>query len=127
MVAFNFQSQFADDVQYGIKRQTIRRTARCKPGDKLQLYTGQRTPQCRKLAEGVCIRVRPIRIDYDKMELDGRAVPTGDARRGEFEDCDNDFARKDGFPGFVEMAEWFHDRYGALPFEGFVIEWRLER
>lgn len=59
------------------------------------------------------------------MMLDGRRVPAGDARRGEFEDCDNDFARKDGFDGFMEMADWFRERYGALPFDGFVIEWRL--
>lgn len=126
MVAFNFQSEFADDVGSGVKRQTIRRTARCKPGDRLQFYTGQRTRECRKLGEGVCTRVRSIRIETAGMTLDGEVVYAGDARRDDVEDCDNDFARKDGFPGFLEMAEWFLDRYGALPFEGFVIEWRID-
>jgi hypothetical protein len=67
VVALNFQPQFADDVEHGSKRQTIRRTARCKPGD---------------------------------------------ARRDDIEDFDNDFARRDGFQGYMEMADWFRARYG---------------
>ena len=43
MVAFNFSPEFADAVASGAKRQTIRKTARAKKGDMLQLYTGQRT------------------------------------------------------------------------------------
>ena len=123
MVALNFQPQFAEDVESGIKCQTIRRSARCKPGDVLQLYTGQRTPECSKLGEGVCKRVTPIRICDTEMFLDGRRLYAGDARRDDLDDHDNDFAKRDGFAGFVEMADWFRARYGVLPFEGFVIQW----
>lgn len=51
MVAFNFMPQFAPLVASGTKTQTIRQTARAKPGDRLQLYTGQRTKACRKLVD----------------------------------------------------------------------------
>lgn len=60
------------------------------------------------------------------MKLNGKCLQTGDARRDEVFDRDNDFARKDGFSGFMEMADWLRRRYGALPFDGFVIEWRLD-
>ena len=124
MVALNFQPQFADDVEYGLKRQTLRRNARCKPGDALQFFTGQRTKSCRRLGEGVCTRVIPVRICGTEMFLDGRRLYSGDARRDDVEDFDNDFAKRDGFSGFMEMADWFRDRYGALPFDGFVIQWQ---
>jgi hypothetical protein len=123
MVALNFQPQFAADVEAGIKCQTIRRAARCKAGDRIQLYMGQRTKACRKLGEATCKRVRPVRICDTEIWLDGVRLYAGNAGRDDLTDCDNDFAQKDGFPGFVEMAEWFRERYGALPFDGYVIEW----
>lgn len=123
MVALNFQPQFADDVEYGHKCQTIRRTIRCKPGDTLQFFTGQRTAICRRLGQGVCTRVTPVRLCATEMFLDDKRVFPGDAYRDSFEDFDNDFARRDGFQNYMEMADWFRDRYGALPFEGYVIQW----
>lgn len=127
MVALNFQKQFAEDVELGDKRQTMRLTARCKRGDHLQLYTGQRTKACRKLGDAICTRVRPVSIYQTYMELDGKQLIAGDAVRGEDEDRDNDFAKKDGFSGFTEMAEWFEKQYKKLPFHGFVIQWAEPR
>jgi hypothetical protein len=52
MVAYNFKAQFAPLVEAGIKRQTIRARGKRRhaaKGDRLQLYTGQRSPTCRKL------------------------------------------------------------------------------
>lgn len=123
MVAINFQERFAEDIEDGRKLQTIRQKARCKRGDKLQLYTGQRTRKCRLLMNAVCTSVVPIRIEATEMFLDGKRLIAGSALRDEYEDRDNDFAKADGFGGFVEMADWFRERYG-LPFEGFVIKWR---
>jgi hypothetical protein len=54
MPAYNFQKQFAPLVQSGEKRQTIRtlgKRSHAQPGNKLQLYTGMRTKQCRKLVD----------------------------------------------------------------------------
>ena len=122
MVAINFQERFADDVEYGVKRQTIRSKARCKPGDALQLYTGQRTKACRKLLDTVCKSVTPIRIEHMGIFIGGKPLPAGWANRGDFQDHDCDFAKKDGFEDFEEMAIWFHERYG-LPFSGYLIKW----
>ena len=58
------------------------------------------------------------------MELDGKPLLAGNAYRGEYEDHDNDFAQKDGFRCFMEMADWFAATHGPLPFKGYVIEWR---
>lgn len=107
MVAYNFQERFADDVAHGIKKQTIRAKARCKPGDKLQLYTGQRTKNCRKLGEGVCTSVTPIKITALGITLDGKPLYAGWARKDDFEsDYDCDFAKADGFDDFQDMAEY---------------------
>ena len=125
MVAINFQERFAADVEDGIKTQTIRKTARCKPGDALQLFTGQRTPACRKLREATCSRVRPITISHMGIWIDGKQLMAGWARRDDFEDGDCDFAKADGFDDFQDMADWFRDKYGSLPFDGFLIEWRI--
>lgn len=67
MVAYNFKEQFAPLVSSGIKRQTIRANGdrrHAAPGESVQLYTGQRTKECRKLVEPdpVCVRSRPIGI-----------------------------------------------------------------
>lgn len=124
MVAINFSPQFADPVETGTKRQTIRAKARCKPGDRLQLYTGMRTKTCRKLMDAICTRVRPVAINPTGIEIDGKPLFAGNALRGELGDRDNDFAEKDGFKGFMDMADWFLETYGQLPFHGFLIEWR---
>ena len=128
MVAINFKKQFAGDVENGFKTQTIRQNARCKRGDALQLYTGQRTKQCRKLADAVCKRVRKVKLCATEMFIDGNRLYAGsDYENEELYEYDNDFANKDGFDTYMDMAAWFEDNYGALPFEGYVIEWELEQ
>lgn len=113
MVAINFQERFAYAVGMGQKNQTIRRKARCKPNDDLQLYTGQRTKRCQKIRDAMCIDVRPVTIDRDTLTVDGAVL---------FPDSANDFARADGFDHYDQMLEFFERLYG-LPFEGVVIEW----
>lgn len=55
MVALNFKAQFADDVEEGRKRRSVRAPRKdgrdLKKGDKLQLYTGMRQTGCRKLGD----------------------------------------------------------------------------
>lgn len=91
MVAINFSPRFADAVAAGRKMQTIRQTARARPGQELQLYTGQRTKECRKIADAVC-------IDCTYVGLTARGVTLGDASR--FPGDRDDFARADGFSDY---------------------------
>ena len=115
MVAINF-TMFVDKVAAREKRRTIRKSARCKVGDKIQLYTGMRTKSCRKLveADAVCTRVAPIKIVSDDFLLCHGYGQTPNAREG--------LAKLDGFTSYKEMADWFDEKYG-LPFEGYLHVW----
>jgi hypothetical protein len=116
MVALNFSPLFADLVAEQRKRQTIRVAARAKPGDRLQLYTGQRTKACRKLVEP-----DPICIDVTYIGLTERGITLGDAAR--FPRDIDEFAKLDGFGNYRAMWKWFSSRYETSSFTGYVIRW----
>ncbi len=69
MPAINFKAQFASDVELGIKRQSIRPRGKrvYKVGDKLTLYTGQRTKACRKLGTAIISEVFDIDIVFTDL------------------------------------------------------------
>ncbi|MEO0853724.1 MAG: ASCH domain-containing protein, partial [Cyanobacteria bacterium J06648_11] len=76
MVAYNFRSEFADAVADGHKPHTIRaprQTRHARPGEPIQLYTGMRSKQCRKLLtpDPICVAVLPINISLNGVYLDG--------------------------------------------------------
>lgn len=130
MVTLNFKKQFADDVECGRKKRSIRAPRKDgrnpKRGDKLQLYTGMRTKSCRKLGDAVCVRVRPVQIDHMGVKIDGKSLYAGNAPAYQGSpdpnSWDGDFARADGFDSFPDMADFFEKEHG-LPFQGFLIEW----
>lgn len=130
MVALNFKAQFADDVEEGRKRRSIRARRKDgrdpKAGDALQLYTAMRQAGCRKLGDAKCVRVREVEINHMGVKIAGRQLYAGDAPafRGspDPESYDGDFARADGFGTFSEMVEFFEREHG-LPFTGNLIEW----
>lgn len=131
MVALNFKSQFADDVEDGRKRRSIRAPRKDgrnpTPGVQLQLYTGMRQRGCRKLRDTECARVRPVEISHMGIVLDGKKLYAGDAPAylggPDAESYDGDFARADGFDNFSDMVEFFEKEH-SLPFHGLLIEWR---
>lgn len=114
MVAINFQREFAPEIRAGRKTQTIRRTARCKTGDTLHLYTGQRTKNCELIGTATCAICEPITIADDYVSAGMFRLPSGDA---------DHIAWIDGFKGVDDMRSWFRDRYGSLPFCGYRIMW----
>ena len=120
MVAYNFQKQFADAVERGEKRQTIRAPRRdgrhAKVGDKLQLYTGMRTKQCRKLRDAVCHDVCRVVIQRDQIWT---YQPQEVHYKPEALDA---FAKADGFECWAAMRDWFDSQHG-LPFTGVMIRW----
>jgi hypothetical protein len=126
MPALNFMKQFANDVELGVKRQSIRPYRKdgrphCKAGARLKLYTGQRTKSCRLLGVATVLSVRDVEIHSTEMFINGtrlfQTIYDRDAPQ-----TDNEFAEADGFESFTEMANWFDEKYG-LPFKGVVIEW----
>lgn len=119
MVAFNFAPEFAGPVERREKRQTIRQTRRAKVGDSIQLYTGQRTPECRKLTadDPVCTRVTYIAIRASGITLGNvEGLPRNR----------DEFARLDGFEDYAAMLAWFQQRYGAGEFVGYLHQWEWQ-
>lgn len=116
MVAINFSAEHAGKVEAREKTQTIRRKSRCAPGDKIQLYTGQRTKQCRKLVDDdpTCLDVTYVAIRPGDLTL-------GNTSR--FPRDIDDFARLDGFADYEQMHRWFAERYKTEFFIGQVIRW----
>jgi hypothetical protein len=121
MPALSFKKQFASDVEYGIKCQTIRalRKRPIKTGDMLYLYTGMRTKGCRKLGEAFCRQVRHIRIiegidpwTYEII-LDGEKLS---------EIQKYFLAKADGFANADKLFTFFREEHG-IPFEGHIYNW----
>lgn len=125
MPALNFQTRFVSAIESGAKSQTIRpeRKRPIKVGDNLILYTGQRTKDCRKLGEAVCVAIHGIEFSetelaYTHISTDGLRyyAMAGDPRT-------DIWAGNDGFENFTAMREFFRGRYG-LPFKGVKIIWQ---
>ena len=119
MVALNFSPEFAGPVERREKRQTIRQTRRAKIGDRIQLYTGQRTKDCRKLSDidPVCTYVGYV------------AIRPGFLTVGNVDDHPRDrdvFARADGFKDYADMVAWFQARYGQHSFIGYIHKWEWQ-
>lgn len=137
MVAYNFNSAFVSQIEARTKRQTVRahRRRHARPGEDVQLYTGMRTKQCRKLVspDPICTRndeIRIIRRDGFRIELNH--IPLSDREL-------HNFALLDGFdpirqwPHLPEMHAfdpvelmrrfWAIAHPGHGDFEGVVIYW----
>lgn len=119
MPILNFKAEFAQLVQAGVKKQTIRakRKYPVKVGDRLYLYTGLRTKYANKLKETVCTGVFDLVIakKYD-IYVDGAVM---------FESMKESFAYADGFGGldpWENMIRFFRRNHG-LPFHGDLILW----
>jgi hypothetical protein len=133
MPLLNFKARFADDVESGRKRQTIRARRKDgrdpKVGDTLYLYTGCRTRQARKLGEGICLVAEPL--DIRRLHLawltsnPGEEWPGTVHRNGMSLNLRQvlDIARRDGFESVDAFVKFFEETHG-LPFEGFMIRWR---
>jgi hypothetical protein len=123
MAVLMFQPQFADKVESGQKRQTIRppRQRPIKVGDKLSLRKWSSRPYGSKqvvLRESVCVRVQRIVIRGDggiSQMVEGEACSMRPDRQEQF-------AIADGFASSKEMIAWFSETHG-LPFEGVLIQW----
>ncbi|XXJ19974.1 hypothetical protein ACR42D_10595 [Desulfovibrio caledoniensis] len=124
MVAYNFKSQFAERVESGEKRQTIRANGKrrhARPGEALQLYTGQRGPNCRKLVDPdpACVAALPVFMDRTFSDNRRVVVVAGHEVYGPPLE---DLARADGFETSEEMKDFFEKTHG-VPFEGTLIKW----
>lgn len=132
MVAYNFKPRFRGAIATGKKTQTIRpgstgkRHARI--GEPVQLYTGMRTSNCRKITrDPVCIRSEPILIDVPVSPDAPAFYRFPDRPEHSFTLIDDRFAQDDGFAGAEDMVRFFFDEHGPGIFRGHLIVWRLEK
>lgn len=113
-----FQDRFAELVRMGVKCQTIRKTARCSPGDVLSLRRWTGKPYRSKqeiLKTAVCESVEELFLGMNTLRVGDRTLCPFS------QDC---FAIDDGFQDMGEMREWFAKTHG-LPFDGWLIKWRM--
>jgi hypothetical protein len=120
MALINFSREdFIDAVANGSKHFTIRQLRKkpIKKGETLQLYTGLRTKQARKLKDTVCKNIWDIKIENKKNEfffwLDNKQLSLTRV---------NDISNKIGFDSVEEWLEYFKVKY-KFPFKGQLIEW----
>lgn len=109
MTAFNFMPQFVPLIESGRKISTIRKSKRGAVGRMMQLYTGQRTPDCRLIKEVPCVAIYEFSIN------DHRLVSCDHPDRGYL-------WRQEGFNSPKEFIDFFENQYG-LPFYGYLHEW----
>lgn len=129
-----FQERFADLVESGKKTQTIRalrKDGRVPAiGERAYLWTRVRTPQRRKLGEGIITYSGEITLDGRRCDSVPGAWLSADAVVNGY-DLDtssvlslHDLAIADGFESEVGLLDFF-DRTHGLPFAGHLIRWRL--
>ena len=125
----NFQGRFADLVQAGKKRQTIRAERkdgqRPRVGQWLSLWTGLRTKNTRQLGLAKCSRVRSIRIGTDLGIPFVIIIDEDDSRSLLLVHHMKELARKDGFASLEEFHKFFarNPKTKNGVFEGFLVEW----
>lgn len=118
MPALSFKRQFAEAILTGRKTHTLRnpRARPIKIGDRLQLYSGMRTKQCRKIGEAVCDRVwladLDLRFESASIHIDGKLMGL------------LSFAISDGFENFREMQAFWLKEHKTLEWSGVLIGWR---
>jgi hypothetical protein len=119
MVAFNFSPEFCGPVERREKLQSIRQTRRAQIGNRIQLYTGQRTAECRKLSaeDPVCTYVGYVAIRPDYLTVGDTSKHPRDR---------DEFARLDGFKDYADMHRWFSERYGQPHFVGYLHRWEFK-
>ncbi len=116
MPSINFMQCFEKDILAGRKTQAIRpkRKRTIKVGDPLYIFTGLRTPSCKRLLETTCIGVMPLSIDGANWRLNGVLMDPADQE---------DLAMNDGFRTPTELMVFLQSRY-EMPFTGELIRWK---
>lgn len=116
MVAIGFKKAFAPDVEARRKKQSIRANNRFRVGQRLQLYTGMRTRQCRKLSaeDPVITSVESVVVDEDFISVGGKILDYVDRAR---------MAVADGFADWAAFEAFFENSEQGLPFHGHLVKW----
>lgn len=118
-------SVFIDKVLSGEKRQTIRCNSQkwknVKAGDKLTLYTGLRTKQCRKLGEALVESITEVAFCGAGLIC---PITQGRWERWLTDDEVDELVMRDGFDDAYDFWQFFDAHYPERPIEMKVIRWK---
>lgn len=122
MTAYGFKEEFGYLIANGTKIGTVRRPRQggghARPGGKMQLYTGLRTKQAKKIIPDVrCFSVLKAVIDIPLWRVSlGGVLLSGQSLES--------FVRAEGFVREVDFFNFFHAQYPDVRiFEGVYILW----
>lgn len=127
MPAYSFKKRFADPILSNQKLQTIREVGKrrhARAGERIQIYTGMRTKQCKLIATRICSSVHQILLlimprQEIEARIDGKVL-------GELEL--NALVRADGFEDVADMWKFWRDNHkGVDKFDGLLIKWEPGR
>lgn len=125
MVAYSFERRFAQPILLGIKTHTIRafgKRRHVEPGGAMQLYSEQRTRNCRRLLETQCLAVLPISICVSGSV--GRITRIACEGSTLLDPLMLDlFAVADGFANSADMSAFWLATHGPGVFKGVLIQW----
>lgn len=130
MVAYSFRPLFVDAIRNGSKRQTIRaprlgRSRHARPGEELQLFTGQRTKHCRLIGRATCQSVASIRLGFENEIVSIIGGAPGQVCYSSYRDLDM-FARMDGFASWRDLVTfWRATNHAGGAWEGDIIFWHM--
>ncbi len=119
MGLYEFKDRFVPFIKAGTKKHTIRakrKKHRDKPGDICHLYHGLRTKRAKLIMRAPCVRVEDIVITPGGMVRVAGQWLADDEREA--------LARKDGFPDFASMIQFWRTPKNRLPFHGDIIHWK---
>jgi len=132
MVAYSFKAGFVGAIERGEKTQTIRahRKRHARVGEHIQLYTGMRTKNCRKIiADPICARVDEIIMpencwsfdrDYEPITINGIPITLYELEAFALADG---FRSSEHFSASYAMRRFWNRYHGLGRFEGVVIRW----
>lgn len=149
MPAYSFQERFVPFILDGSKTHTIRQRRRkgfAKQGNRLALYYGMRTKQCRLLLDTTCTEVHTLFLGYSNLCIAKYRVTDYEAEEFrlwgqlpldsyELLQAEKElFAWRDGFRpegtsysepwgSFDLMLRWWRQTH-ELPFVGDIIYWK---
>ena len=106
-VALQFEDRFVPLILNGTKRQTLRKTRHCRPGDAMVLQdTANKT-----FATVQCSAVLPVRIYRFGVYQDGVSVPL------------TEFAKAEGFASWWDQQDWLDQHNQTIPARGALERW----
>lgn len=116
MVTLKVSHRFGSQILFGRKRQDMRHTLLCAPGDQVLFEIPVYGPKGLEYAahEVTCKAVHGFKYGPSGAFLDGEALSTPAAEN---------FARAEGFIDMQELRDWYFTRHRRRTFEVFVISW----